>query len=180
MPKDNIVKDTNVTKLEDTMFGDIDMMRSFLLRPKGFNNAEGLSTIRWSDIARCYSATIPSTVRPAATALPTGHLSGTALARVGATMRMTFGAPASAINRQRSGRTGRSVVALATKISVTSAFRMAAAASRADLSHLLKQHHFLQARHSGMGWLLFNQEHSDRLVLRWRIQRLQAGGFECC
>ena len=56
-PKDNIVKDTNVTKLEDTMFGDIDMMRSFLLRPKGFNNAEGLSTIRWSDIARCYSAT---------------------------------------------------------------------------------------------------------------------------
>ena len=56
-PKDNIVKDTNVTKLEDTYFGDIDMNRSFLLRPKGFNNAQGLSTIRWSDIARAYSNT---------------------------------------------------------------------------------------------------------------------------
>jgi predicted porin len=56
-PTDNIVKDTNVTKLEDTYFGDIDMNRSFFLRPKGFNNAEGLSTIRWSDIARAYSNT---------------------------------------------------------------------------------------------------------------------------
>jgi hypothetical protein len=37
--------------------GDWSLNRSFLLRPKGFNNAEGLSTIRWSDIARCYSNT---------------------------------------------------------------------------------------------------------------------------
>jgi predicted porin len=53
----NITKDTNVTELEDTMHSDNRMNRSFLLRAKGSpDNAEGLSTIRWSDISRCFSS----------------------------------------------------------------------------------------------------------------------------
>jgi predicted porin len=55
-PKDDIVKDTLVTELQDTMFGDFDSMRSFILRPSGFNNAEGLRRLRWQDIARAYSS----------------------------------------------------------------------------------------------------------------------------
>jgi predicted porin len=63
-PKDDIVKDTNVTDLEDSMFSDNKMNKSFLLRSTGFNNAEGLSgsagkgglKLRWSDISRCYGA----------------------------------------------------------------------------------------------------------------------------
>ena len=38
------------------MHGDDRMMQNFFLRPKGFNNAEGLSTLRWSSISRCYSS----------------------------------------------------------------------------------------------------------------------------
>ena len=41
--------------LSDTMVSDDRMNQSFFLRPKGFNNAKGLSKLRWSDIARCYS-----------------------------------------------------------------------------------------------------------------------------
>jgi predicted porin len=52
----NITKDTNVTELEDTMHSDNRMNMSFLLRPKGFDGAEGLSKIRWSDISRCYES----------------------------------------------------------------------------------------------------------------------------
>jgi predicted porin len=42
--------------LSDTMVSDFRMNDSFRLRPTGLNNAEGLSALRWSDIARCYSA----------------------------------------------------------------------------------------------------------------------------
>jgi predicted porin len=42
--------------LSDTMVADFRMNDAFLLRPKGFDNAEGLSTLRWQDIARCYGA----------------------------------------------------------------------------------------------------------------------------
>jgi predicted porin len=52
----NITKDTNVSDLEDSMHSDDRMMQSFLLRPTGFNNAEGLSKLKWSDISRCYSS----------------------------------------------------------------------------------------------------------------------------
>jgi predicted porin len=52
----NITKDTNVTELEDTQHGDNRMMQSFFLRPTGFDNAEGLSTLRWQAISRCYSS----------------------------------------------------------------------------------------------------------------------------
>jgi predicted porin len=52
----NITKDTNVSELEDTEHGDNRMMQSFFLRPKGFDNAEGLSTLRWQSISRCYSS----------------------------------------------------------------------------------------------------------------------------
>jgi predicted porin len=55
-PVYNITKDTNVTELEDTMHGDNRMMQNFFLRPTGFNNAEGLSTLRWSSISRCYTS----------------------------------------------------------------------------------------------------------------------------
>jgi predicted porin len=68
MPKDDIVKDTNVTDLEDTMFSDNHMMRSFFLRPKGFNTEvgntlapapppPGNSTLTWKSISECYSNT---------------------------------------------------------------------------------------------------------------------------
>jgi len=50
----NITKDTNVTDLEDTMHSDDRMNQSFFLRAKTSpKNAEGLSTLRWSDISRC-------------------------------------------------------------------------------------------------------------------------------
>src|SRR5262249_32681781 len=53
----NITKDTNVTELEDTMHSDDRMMQSFLLRAKNSpHSAEGLSTIRWSDISRCFES----------------------------------------------------------------------------------------------------------------------------
>jgi predicted porin len=52
----NITKDTNVSELEDTMHGDNRMMQSFFLRPEGYNNVEGLSTLRWQSISRCYSS----------------------------------------------------------------------------------------------------------------------------
>jgi predicted porin len=42
--------------LSDTLVSDFRMNDSFRLRPTGFNNAEGLSSLRWSDISRCYSA----------------------------------------------------------------------------------------------------------------------------
>jgi predicted porin len=42
--------------LSDTMVADFRMNDSFRLRPKGFNNAEGLSSLTWSNIARCYSS----------------------------------------------------------------------------------------------------------------------------
>jgi hypothetical protein len=32
------------------------MMQNFFLRPTGFNNAEGLSTLRWQSISRCYTS----------------------------------------------------------------------------------------------------------------------------
>ncbi|MGB3020526.1 MAG: hypothetical protein WBB50_00195 [Methyloceanibacter sp.] len=55
--KDDIVKDTVVIKgLDQTMFADFYMNWSFFLRPVGApNNAEGLSTVRFRDIGRCYS-----------------------------------------------------------------------------------------------------------------------------
>jgi len=51
-----ITRDRNVSGLEDTMFSDDRMNESFFLRPEGFNNAEGLSKLKWSDISRCYSS----------------------------------------------------------------------------------------------------------------------------
>jgi predicted porin len=53
----NITKDTNVTELEDTEHGDNRVMQSFFLRPEGFDNAEGLSKLRWQSISHCYSST---------------------------------------------------------------------------------------------------------------------------
>jgi predicted porin len=55
-PVYNITKDTNVTELEDTMHGDNRMMMNFFLRPSGYDNAEGLSKLRWQSISRCYSS----------------------------------------------------------------------------------------------------------------------------
>jgi predicted porin len=42
--------------LSDTMVADFRMNDSFKLRPKGLNNAEGLSSLTWSNIARCFSS----------------------------------------------------------------------------------------------------------------------------
>jgi hypothetical protein len=42
--------------LSDTLVSDFRMNPNFRLRPTGFNNAEGLSSLTWSNIARCYSA----------------------------------------------------------------------------------------------------------------------------
>ena len=42
--------------LSDTLVSDFRMNPSFRLRPTGFNNAEGLSGLTWSNIARCYSS----------------------------------------------------------------------------------------------------------------------------
>ena len=55
--KDNIVKDTIVIKgLDQTMYADFYMNWSFFLRPVGApKNSQGLSTIRFRDIGRCYS-----------------------------------------------------------------------------------------------------------------------------
>lgn len=56
--KDDITKDTFVIKgLDQTMHADFYMNWSFFLRPKGsqFQNAEGLSSVRYRDIGRCYS-----------------------------------------------------------------------------------------------------------------------------
>jgi hypothetical protein len=57
-PKYDITKDTNVfaPNLIDTTSSDNRMNQNFRLRPKGFNNAEGLSTLTWSNISRCYSS----------------------------------------------------------------------------------------------------------------------------
>ena len=56
--KDDITKDNVVIKgLDQTMHADFYMNWSFFLRPKGgqFANAEGLSSVRYRDIGRCYS-----------------------------------------------------------------------------------------------------------------------------
>ena len=42
--------------LSDSLVSDFRMNPSFRLRPTGFNNAEGLSGLTWSNIARCYSS----------------------------------------------------------------------------------------------------------------------------
>ena len=42
--------------LSDTMTADFRMNPNFRLRPTGFNNAEGLSRLTWSNIARCYGS----------------------------------------------------------------------------------------------------------------------------
>ena len=42
--------------LSDTLVSDFRMNPNFRLRPTGFNNAEGLSSLTWSNIARCYGA----------------------------------------------------------------------------------------------------------------------------
>ncbi|HET9606464.1 MAG TPA: hypothetical protein VFO87_05395 [Nitrospira sp.] len=42
--------------LSDTLVSDFRMNPSFRLRPTGFNNAEGLSSLTWSNIARCYGS----------------------------------------------------------------------------------------------------------------------------
>ncbi len=70
-PKYDITKDTmeyistepgEGGGLSDTFVADFRMNDSFLLREKGFNNAEGLAgamggrALTWSNIARCYSA----------------------------------------------------------------------------------------------------------------------------
>jgi predicted porin len=56
MAKDDIVKGTDVTDLEDTMWSDNHMNRGFFLRPKGFNTEVGGSgQLKWRDISRCYS-----------------------------------------------------------------------------------------------------------------------------
>ena len=57
-PKYDITKDTNVfsPNLIDTTSSDNRMNQSFRLRPKGFDNAEGLSRLTWSNIGRCYSS----------------------------------------------------------------------------------------------------------------------------
>ena len=70
-PKYDITKDTmeyistepgEGGGLSDTLVPDFRMNDSFLLREKGFNNAEGLAgalggrALTWSNIARCYSA----------------------------------------------------------------------------------------------------------------------------
>ncbi len=58
MPKDDIVKDTDVTDLEDTMFSDNMMNRGFFLRPKGFNTeVGGPGQLKWKAISECYSNT---------------------------------------------------------------------------------------------------------------------------
>jgi predicted porin len=52
----NITKDTNVTELEDTMHSDNRAMQGFFLRSKGYDNAEGLSKLRWQNISSCYDS----------------------------------------------------------------------------------------------------------------------------
>jgi hypothetical protein len=42
--------------LSDTLVSDFRMNQGFRLRPTGFNNAEGLSSLTWSNISRCYSS----------------------------------------------------------------------------------------------------------------------------
>jgi len=42
--------------LSDSLVSDFRMNPSFRLRRTGFNNAEGLSGLTWSNIARCYSS----------------------------------------------------------------------------------------------------------------------------
>jgi predicted porin len=56
MPKDDVVKDTDVTELEDTMYSDNHMNRGFFLRPKGFNTeVGGAGQLKWRQISACYS-----------------------------------------------------------------------------------------------------------------------------
>ena len=55
-PVYQVTRDRDVSGLQDTMFSDDRMNQSFFLRPKGFDNAEGLSKLKWSDISRCYSS----------------------------------------------------------------------------------------------------------------------------
>jgi hypothetical protein len=54
--KDNITKDTVVIKgIDQTMHADFYMNWSFFLRQEGAKGAQGLSSIRYRDIGRCYS-----------------------------------------------------------------------------------------------------------------------------
>lgn len=59
--KDDITKDTHVAgEVIDSVHSDFYFNRGFFLRPKGFNNAQGMTfggpeTIDYSDIIRCYS-----------------------------------------------------------------------------------------------------------------------------
>jgi hypothetical protein len=120
MAKDNINKDTVVIKgLEQTMTQDFYNNWSFFLRPKGFKGAEGMSNIRYQDIARCYSQGVrPSTARPAATRSDTIHRSSGAWSEAGPGVRTTSGPHHCASRRRRI--TGRSAPATPMKISATS------------------------------------------------------------
>jgi hypothetical protein len=43
-------------KHEDTLHSDNRMMQGFFLRSKGFDNAEGLSKLKWQNISSCYDS----------------------------------------------------------------------------------------------------------------------------
>jgi hypothetical protein len=90
----NITQDTNVTKLEDTMHSDNRMNQSLFLRAKNSpHNAEGLSTIRWSDISRCFESANAFVCAPRAkTASHIGREIGRGLAPPPAGLKMMSGA----------------------------------------------------------------------------------------
>src|SRR3546814_10348497 len=64
-PKYDITKDTNVfsPNLIDTTSSDNRMNQSFRLRPKGFNNAEGLLRLPWSNRSEEHTSELQSLMR---------------------------------------------------------------------------------------------------------------------
>ena len=165
----NITKDTNVTELEDTMHSDNRMMQGFFLRSKGFDNAEGLSKLKWQNISSCYDSNNAFVCGTRRTALPIGHPLGRASASRPAISRTTNGARLCATRiRFLSGeeapglpRTihGWSAPASATPRIPTSATKPAAAARPTDQTPFPRAEQFqeLQARRPGLGRVCLHQ-----------------------
>ena len=126
--------------LSDTLVSDFRMNPNFRLRPTGFNNAEGLSSLTWSNIARCYGASdqFNCSTRRNGVNYSSPELKGLLKASTsnGAGSRTTIGARR-CVTRTPSMTPGSSPPTSPTRISVTSACKLAAAARRPGRSSFL-------------------------------------------
>jgi predicted porin len=126
--------------LSDTLVSDFRMNPNFRLRPTGFDNAEGLSSLTWSNIARCYGASdqFNCSTRRNGVNYSTPDWQGFNV-QWGWFEDDDWGA---ALRYKNTFTTtpGNSPPTSPTRISVTSACKLAAAARRPDRSSFLRPH----------------------------------------